>query len=145
MAHFQIKLLTSRLGEINNTTIQLGDSLLKPVNYLETPISEFYNQQEVEESKNNAWDDRIHNYCYTFNEKVSFHTNGQKQLTFSMSRNVWIDSEQTLNPFVSKINTGTQILLIDQYENEYIFTVTDIKYTLNVSNMVTAAHKRMEM
>lgn len=136
MAHFQIKLLTSRLGEINNTTVQLGDSLLKPVNYLETPISEFYNQQEVEESKNNAWDDRIHNYCYSFNEKVSFHTNGQKQLTFSMSRNVWIDSEQTLNPFVSKINTGTQILLIDQYDNEYIFTVTDIKYTLNVSNII---------
>jgi hypothetical protein len=42
----------------------------------------------------------------------------------------------TTNPFVGKLKNGSQILLIDQYDNEYFFTVTNIKYTLKNSNTV---------
>ena len=75
MAKFQIKLLTSRLGDQNSFST-----------YLETPISEFHDQllnQHEFKSLN-----RTHTYCYTFNEKVSFHTNGQKTLSFSMMKNI---------------------------------------------------------
>ena len=44
----------------------------------------------------------------------------------------------TTNPFVSKLKNGTQLLLIDQYDNEYFFTVSDIQYTIKQSNIVYA-------
>jgi hypothetical protein len=47
-----------------------------------------------------------------------------------------LDSELTINPFVSRIKNGSQLLLIDQYNNEYIFTVKDIKHKLYESNIV---------
>lgn len=131
MAQFKLNLLTS----IINST---GDV----VKYLETPISEFYDQLEVAQSKQkynldsrNGWSNRKHVYCYTFDENVSFHTNGQKELSFSMLRDIWLDNELTINPFVSKIKNGSQILLIDKYDNEYMFTVKDIKHTLNSNNV----------
>ena len=124
MANFKIKLLTSRLNTTNGV-----------VNFIETPISEFYDQQEVYKNQNKKWSERQHVYCYSFNEKVSFHSNGQKELSFSMMRNVWLNGEQTLNPFVSQLKNGSQILLIDQYENEYFFTIKDIKYNVKQSNI----------
>ena len=132
MAQFKINLLTS----IINTTSDV-------VKYLETPISEFYDQLDIEQAKqnnqsdpNSGWSDRRYTYCYTFDENVSFHINGQKEFSFSMMRNVMLDNELTINPFVSKIKNGSQILLIDQYDNEYIFTVKDIKHTLKSNNLI---------
>lgn len=125
MAKFKIKLLTSRLNTVNNL-----------VNFLETPISEFYDQSDVYRHQNKDWNSREFVYCYSFNEKISFHLNGQKELSFSMLRNIWLDNELTLNPFVSQLKNGSQILLIDQYDNEYFFTIKDIKYTLKQSNIV---------
>jgi hypothetical protein len=52
-----------------------------------------------------------------------------------MIQNIWLDNELTINPFISKIKNGTQLLLIDQYDNEYFFVVKDIKYTLKDSNV----------
>lgn len=122
MAQFKIKLLTPQIDISTDT-----------VSFLETNISEFY-KQENNEAK--SFTNKQFTYCYTFNEKFSSHINGQKELNFSMTQNIWLDSEQTLNPFVSQIKNGTQILLIDQYDNEYFFTVKDIKYTLKESNVV---------
>ena len=125
MAHFQIKLLTPQVNMEDNT-----------VAFLETTISEYYKQTDVENSKNEFLSEKMYTYCYTFDEKFSCHINGQKELSFSMTQNIWLDSEFTLNPFVSKIKNGTQILLIDQYNNEYFFTVKDIQYTLKESNVI---------
>ena len=91
MAKFKIKLLTSQLDDTTNS-----------VSYLETPISEFYDQSTVYYSKDNEWQDRKYTYCYSFNEKVSFHMNGQKDLSFSMLKNIWLDNENVVNPFVSQ-------------------------------------------
>ena len=132
MAQFKINLLTSvamnsydiiKSIEADQNKIPNQQEIKKMkqtvVKYLETPISEFYDQLEVEQSKqkynmyNSGWKNRKHSYCYTFDERVSFHENGQKELNFSMMRNIWLDNELTTNPFVSKIKNGSQILLID--------------------------------
>ena len=90
MAKFQIKLLTSKKDSFNNT-----------IGFLETPISEFYRQ---EESFNIKKDDNVLNqrntYCYTFNEKLSIHQNGQKEFSFSMIKNIWLDDSLVINPFI---------------------------------------------
>lgn len=124
MAKFTIKLLTSRLGSDNSYST-----------YLETPISEFVDQIEQQQGIKGSLNQK-RNYCYTFNEKISLHQNGQKEFSFSMMKNVWLDSEMTTNPFVDKLKNGSQILLIDQYNNEYFFTVSNIKYTFKNSNIV---------
>lgn len=134
MAKFQLKLLTPQLNIQFESEPELELELeSSSTAFLETTISEFYSQQ----NKNNIekWNKRQYNYCYTFNEKVSFHLNGQKELNFSMIQNIWLDNELTINPFISKIKNGTQLLLIDQYNNEYFFIVKDIKYTLKDSNV----------
>ena len=128
MAKFQIKMLTSRI-----------DNDLNTVSYIETPITEFYSQSDIYENQQDAAKNillnQLNTYCYTFNEKVSFHTNGQKELQFSMLRNIWLDNELTVNPFVSALKNGSQVLLIDQYDNEYMFTIKDISYNLGASNI----------
>ena len=124
MAKFQIKLLTSRISSLDNAT------------FLEAPMTEFYNQMDVYENRmQGSFQSQQNTYCYTFNEKVSFHTNGQKELQFSMLKNIWIGSELTLNPFVSVLKNGSQVLLIDQYDNEFFFTIKDISYVLGANNI----------
>lgn len=119
MAQFKIFLLTPILSRDKST-----------INFLKTSISEFYTQNTISEAFTNQY-----SYCYTFNEKLKKHTNGQKELTFSMLRKVWLDNTWTTNPFVSNIHNGTQLLLIDKYNNEIIFTVKNINYNLGQDNI----------
>lgn len=125
MAKFKLKLLTSQFNTTGST-----------ITYLEDTISEFQDQESVYKSNKFDIQNREYTYCYTFNEKFSLHKNGQKDLSFSMLKNIWLDSEQTINPFVSRVKNGSQLLLIDQYNNEYIFTVKDIKHKLYESNIL---------
>lgn len=128
MAQFQIKLLTSIL----KTKQDIGVS-----NFLETPISEFYNQTftKNEEDTTTNITNQKNTFCYTFNEKFSIHKNSQKELTFSMLRNIWLNDGIKLNPFVKNIHPGTIILLIDKYDNEHLFVVKTINYKLNSDNI----------
>jgi hypothetical protein len=48
-------------------------------------------------------------------------------LSFSMLDYVWVDDIYDKNPFVNKIHIGTQLLLIDTYDNEHFFTVKNIQ------------------
>ena len=66
MAHFKIKLLTSKLDGNNKSPM-----------YLETPLSDF-DEQLLNKKLNTLYN--THTYCYTFDEKISLHTNGQKTL-----------------------------------------------------------------
>lgn len=105
--------------------------------YLKTPISEFYSQQTkniVNELKNLP--EQKNSYCYSFDEKLSLHTNAQKELTFSMVRNIWLGDSLTTNPFVINVHAGSQLLLVDKYENEFIFTVKNINYKITKDNIV---------
>ena len=60
----------------------------KRISFLETTISEFYSQEEVYSTNQNNFSNRKETYCYTFNEHFAMHTNGQKELSFSMLKNI---------------------------------------------------------
>ena len=124
MAQFILKLLTPSIK--NN---------LEGFKYLETTISEFYNQIDEYQSNINNFSNRKHTFCYSFNEKLSIHKNAQKELSFSMTRYVWVDNVLEENPFVSVIHAGSQLLLIDKFDNRHLFTVKDIKYKLSKDNI----------
>ena len=137
--------------------------------YTEDTISEFYNQEDSYNSKQNPFlsatnyerqdnitlsnsnesflnqddnyvvaesniNDRKNTFCYTYNEKLSKSLNGQKSLTFSLDRYLMIENEWKENPFARLFSIGTQLLLIDGFGNEYIFTIKNIKYSFKEIN-----------
>lgn len=113
MAKFQIKLLTQ--NNISATTHG-------QIQFLETTIGEFNsNSPSV--------------FSYTYNEKFSIHKNAQKELSFSMIDYYWNDDKYEKNPFINEVSIGSQILLIDTYGNEYVFTVKSISYSFKKSNI----------
>lgn len=137
MAQFQIKLLTSALnGSANSGNFSNF--------FLETPITEFYSQETTYLDRFNI--DPItsrqipfsskNTFCYTYDESLSMHQNAQKELSFSMDRKIFINNAWTTNPFSSNIHIGSQLLLIDKYDNEYIFIVKKIDY-INKENNLT--------
>ena len=136
MAQFQIKLLTSALnGSANSGNFSNF--------FLETPITEFYSQESTYLDRLNI--DPItsrqipfsskNTFCYTYDESLSMHQNAQKELTFSMDRKIFINNAWTTNPFSSNIHIGSQLLLIDKYDNEYIFIVKKIDYVNKENNL----------
>ena len=125
MAKFQIKLLTPIFISSHSATST------DKASFLETLIGDF----ETKTYKDNDELAQNHEFSYTFNEKFSIHLNAQKDLTFSMMRYQWIDDIYETNPFVQKIHIGSQILLIDSFNNEYIFTVKNIDYVMGRENI----------
>lgn len=136
MAQFQIKLLTSALnGSANSGNFSNF--------FLETPITEFYSQETTYLDRLNI--DPItsrqipfsskNTFCYTYDESLSMHQNAQKELTFSMDRKIFINNAWATNPFSSNIHIGSQLLLIDKYDNEYIFIVKKIDYVNKENNL----------
>lgn len=128
MAQFKLFLLTpSSSGDINS------------VEFLKTTISEFYSNntqiEDVDFSSISTLTSNKTSYCYSFNEKFSIHTNGQKELNFSMLRKVWLGDEWITNPFVEQMHNGVQLLLEDKYNNQMIFTIKNISYKLGSSNI----------
>ena len=73
---------------------------------------------------------------FSYSEKITLSQNAQKTLSFSMNRYIIRENERLENPFVNLIQTGSQLLLTDQYNNEMFFTVTNIKYTIKETNIV---------
>lgn len=147
MAYFKLSLLTPRFE--NNSTI-----------FIEDLITEFFPQRDEYASKKNnetvlqenedkdlyEYKDRIllagqdltirkNTTTNTYNEKLSKSQNGQKTLTFDLDRYIAKMDEWYENPFANNIINGSQILLTDQYKNEYIFTVTSIKYNIKENNI----------
>ena len=125
MSSFIIKLLTP-----------VGSKAQK-ISFLETTISEFYIQEEQYNFNINNFANRKQTYCYTFNEHLSKHSNGQKELSFSMLRNIWLDDKLTVNPFLSSLQNGSQILLIDKYKNEYFFTIKDMSSLVKILLLIS--------
>lgn len=121
MAHFKISLLTPSFT--GNAT-----------SFLSTPISEFYTQTDI----NNQTVDINHtqySYCHTYDEQFSLHQNAQKELTFKMDRYILLDMEYIVNPFVTSINIGSQILLEDKYHRQFVFIVKNIDFEIFENNI----------
>ena len=101
--------------------------------FLQTTISDFHSKENVfnsyQDSLTNLKNNKSYifqkeeDFCFSFNEKLSIHQNGQKDFSFSMLRKIWQNDQEVINPFVGNLITGTQLLLIDQFGNEYFFTI----------------------
>ena len=128
MSYFKISLLTP---QITNGQMQ----------YLESTISEFFNQSDEFNAKQGKEVEALftnsnkYSFCYTFNEKLEIHKNAQKQLTFSITKYIFINDEWLLNPFASALHIGTQVLLTDKDHNEYFFTIKNIAFSLGLTNI----------
>lgn len=122
MAHFKLYLLTP-----------INDSDLSK--FIKTPISVFDSQIVNNKRPLDVFGLPKQNYCYTYNEKVSFHQNGQKELSFSMDRKLLIDDNWTLNPFVNEIKDNSIILLEDKYDKQYVFIINKITFAFKETNI----------
>ena len=160
MTHFRLALLTPRYDKNDNIASYLEDtiseffsqedayqssqpSLLQITNQhsaqnLDLPLDYgdsiavtedaeiFIAEPDLNQKKNT--------FCYTYNEKLVLASNAQKTLTFDLDKNVMIENEWKENPFARLITIGSQLLLIDSFDNEYIFTVKNIKYNFKEIN-----------
>ena len=114
--------------------------------FLQTTISEFHSKENVfnsyQDSLTNLKNNKSYifqkeeDFCFSFNEKLSIHQNGQKDFSFSMLRKIWQNDQEVINPFVGSLITGTQLLLIDQFGNEYFFTIKNVKFTFKNQNVI---------
>ena len=134
MAQFKILLVTPSVKKNEEQDLFF-------TNFLLSTISEFYSDISIEDNPQNTSKEYLLSqqkitHCYSYNEKISIHTNSQKDFSFSMLRNLWQNDERIVNPFVPIIHNGSQILLIDQYNNHFMFTVKSISYELKEENIV---------
>lgn len=130
MAQFKIELLTPMVQSASS------NSFGNRTKFLKTTISEFYSQEKEYQKETEGFvSSRDRTFCYTFNEKFSKHKNAQKDFSFSMLKNIWLENEFSQNPFVSNIHIGTQILLTDKNKKQHIFTVKNISYKISNSNI----------
>jgi len=111
-----------------------SSSTINELKFLSQTISEF---QSI---NNNTTSNGIrletgNSFCYSYDEKLTLHKNAQKELSFKMNRYIIRDDRREENPFIHNIVVGTQLLLIDKYENQYLFTVSDISFTFKELNM----------
>lgn len=132
MAKFKLYLITTK--SINNS----GSSYV--TEYLKQPISEFSSSL-----KDNIKNDQPYaaskfsyenTFCYTYNEKFSIHMHAQKELTFSLDRYFTREDRIEYNPFAPYMSSGTQLLLVDRYNNHHLMTITKVQYEFKEHNVV---------
>lgn len=122
MANFKLYLLTP----VNDQDLS---------NFIKTPLSIFNSQIVNNKRPLDAFKLPEQTFCYTYNEKVSFHQNGQKELSFSMDRKLLIDDNWTTNPFINDLKDNSIVLLEDKYNKKYIFVITKIGFTFKETNI----------
>lgn len=116
MAYFKLSLLTLSIP-VGKTRDGFD------IEYFSNTISEYSSQ------------DQSKNFCYSYNEQFSTHTNAQKELTFSMDRMLMKGDEWIENPFVKHIHNGSQLLLEDKYGKQHLFTVVNIGFNIKEINI----------
>ena len=135
MAYFKLSLLTPYNENKKSVSVDTYNAI-----YYEDLITEFepqlqsYNHDirlQENEGKNlidnygrelsasNSFNIQKKTTSFSYNEKVTFSQNAQKTLSFDMNRYIVKENEYLENPFVNLIQNGSQILLTDQYNNEY--------------------------
>ncbi len=134
MANFKLRLIVPNNDESFN-----GNKIDKEA-YIASLITNFTDQLDSYQSNQNklALDSSIlhtNDFNYTYNEKVSFHKNGQKELTFTMDDKIFINNEYIQNPYARILRVGVQIELTDKYNNIHLFTVNKVQYGLHNLNI----------
>ena len=139
MAKFRIRLITP-----NNDCLYDLNSLNQQETFLSATITDFNDQEATYKNNQQAYEALststektiCHPHSYTYNEKFSLHTNGQKELSFNIDDKVFSNNEWIENPFARLLRVGTQLELVDKYNNYMLFTVNKVSYTFNNLNIV---------
>lgn len=133
MAQFKISLM-SFVNNMKNKDNTRSSGVL----YTIDTMSDFHTQptEQPTESENILESNHKVTKTYTYNEKLSLHQNGQKELTFNMDAKLIENLQQVENPFISHIHIGSNILLEDKYENQYMFSVSKIDFSFHSANIV---------
>lgn len=141
MAQFKISLMSF----VNNTPNKYNTTSNGVVYTIDT-MSDFHTQSasKTHDSKEDTDNSHIldfqnkHTKTYTYDEKISIHQNGQKELSFSMDSQIIENAQIVNNPFISQIHIGSTILLEDKYGKQFIFNVKNINYTFKQANITYA-------
>lgn len=120
MAHFNLYLLTSNL-QISGKMSYIADLISSFNNKIVEPNDVFHSSYPS---------------TYTYNESVSFHTNGQSELQFTLDKYLLEHDNYTPNPYAQHIHIGSLIWLQDQYERNFLYIVKNITFTLNELNVI---------
>ena len=132
MSYFKLELLNLAESSIDILS-SAADS--QRVYYLANTISEFYSP--VPKADNIYYvKPQTNTYCYSYDESLSLHTNGQKELTFKLNDQIIYQDQLIRNPFTISIVVGSQLLLTDKNHEQYLFTVKSINTSFEKNNLV---------
>lgn len=96
--------------------------------------TEEFSYRQLDATSDLLTDNRQHQY--TYDEKFKITANAKKTLSFKFTKKVLVDNNWIDNPFFNEIQINTLLMLEDFYGNQYVFTVTDIKYAFTSINVV---------
>ena len=134
MSYFKLELLNLAESPIDILS-SAADS--QRVYYLANTISEFYSPaQKAKDSGNYSVKSQTNTYCYSYDESLSLHANGQKELTFKLNDQIIYQDQLIRNPFTISIVVGSQLLLTDKNHQQYLFTVKSINTSFEKNNLV---------
>ena len=132
MSYFKLELLNLAESSVDILS-SAADS--QRVYYLANTISEFYSP--VPKADNIYYvKPQTNTYCYSYDESISLHTNGQKELTFKLNDQIIYQDQLIRNPFTISIVVGSQLLLTDKNHQQYLFTVKSINTSFEKNNLV---------
>lgn len=120
MQKFKISLIISTSSSGTNRT------------FTETPITNFSFDISFPDANKRK---KFSNYDFTYDENFSIKSNGQRSLSFSMSKKIMKDYSWENNPFINAIKIGSIIKLEDHFNNHHFFTVTSIAFEPHPINM----------
>ena len=132
MSYFKLELLNLAESSVDILS-SAADS--QRVYYLANTISEFYSP--IPKADNIYYvKPQTNTYCYSYDESISLHTNGQKELTFKLNDQIIYQDQLIRNPFTISIVVGSQLLLTDKNHQQYLFTVKSINTSFEKNNLV---------
>lgn len=132
MSYFKLELLNLAESPIDILS-SAADS--QRVYYLANTISEFYSPAQ-KDNGNYSVKSQTNTYCYSYDESLSLHTNGQKELTFKLNDQIIYQDQLIRNPFTISIVVGSQLLLTDKNHGQYLFTVKSINTSFEKNNLI---------
>ena len=134
MSYFKLELLNLAESSVDILS-SAADS--QRVYYLANTISEFYSPiQGAKTNSTYSVNSQTNTYCYSYDESLSLHTNGQKELTFKLNDQIIYQDQLIRNPFTISIVVGSQLLLTDKNHDQYLFTVKSINTSFEKNNLV---------
>lgn len=121
MAQFKLSLLTTAANATTNS-------------FVVTTITDYVSQSTQYKNRTST-DIQAYQTQFTYAEKLSLKQNSQKELTFSALRNVFIQQDWTVNPYVNLLHVGSLLELQDKYGHTSLFIINKIAFNFKTNNI----------